>query len=136
MKKKSSPGSRFSVSDSVPHKAVLNWHNVPERDLWLYAGSFHKAAKKLAGALELDSGWLSEFDTSPVMFMYRRVIELHLKPGDQARPSLDLQNPFRVLAAAVRLPDRDRLDVGKRIQVRGHREPCRFQGDHRGTECG
>ncbi|MBI4877213.1 MAG: hypothetical protein HY822_21475 [Acidobacteria bacterium] len=59
----------------------MNWRNVPERDLWLYARSFHTAAKKLAGALELeaDSGLMSDFDPCPVVLMYRHAVELHLK---------------------------------------------------------
>lgn len=60
-------------------KTVSNWRNVPERDLWLYARSFHTAAKKLAGTLEVDSGAMSDFDPCPVVFMYRHAVELHLK---------------------------------------------------------
>src|ERR1035441_8792546 len=77
MKKKRSPGSRLFVSDPRPHRAVLNRDN--ERDLWLHARSFHNAAKTLAGALELDSGQVTDFDVSPVVFMYRHAVELHLK---------------------------------------------------------
>ena len=79
MKKKPSPGSRLSVSDPRPHKAVPNWHNLPEQDLWLYARSFHNAAKALAGAFDLDSGQVTDFDVSPVVFIYRHAVELHLK---------------------------------------------------------
>ena len=70
---------RLLVSKPGPHKVFLNWRKAPEQDLWLYARSFHTAAKKLAGALELDSGQLTEFDISPVVFMYRHAAELHLK---------------------------------------------------------
>jgi hypothetical protein len=79
MKKKPSIGTRLPVSNPRPHKGVLNWRKVPERDLWLYARSFHKAAKKLAGALELDAGPATYFDACPVVFMYRHAVELHLK---------------------------------------------------------
>src|ERR1035437_26426 len=79
MKKKPSSASRLSVAAPVPHKAVPNLQNVPEQDLWLYARSFHTAAKTLAGALELDSGPSSEFDASPVVFMYRPAVEVLLK---------------------------------------------------------
>jgi hypothetical protein len=78
MKKKRSPGSRL-ISNSGPHNPVVNRHNVPAKDLFLYARSFHTVAKKLAGALELDSGLFTDFDVSPVVFLYRHALELHLK---------------------------------------------------------
>src|SRR5450432_33952 len=79
MKKKPSRSSRLLASDPGLHKAVLNWRNVPKLDLWLHARSFHTAAKKLAGALEHDSGPLTDFNACPVVFMYRHAVELHLK---------------------------------------------------------
>jgi hypothetical protein len=57
----------------------LSRHDIPHKDLFLYARSFHTAAKKLAGALEGDSGPFTDFDTCPVVFMYRHAVELHLK---------------------------------------------------------
>ena len=51
----------------------------PEQDLHLYARSFQTAAKKLARALELDSGAFTRFDACPVDFMYHHALELHLK---------------------------------------------------------
>jgi hypothetical protein len=77
MRKKTSR-AHPSVSTPRPHNTILNLHNVQERDLWLYARSFHSAAKKLAGALQLDAGELSEFDACPVVFVYRHALELHL----------------------------------------------------------
>ena len=77
--KKTPKRSHLFVSNPGPYNAVSNWRNVPERDLWLYARSFHTAAKKLAGALELDPGPMPEFDSCPVVFMYRHALELHLK---------------------------------------------------------
>jgi hypothetical protein len=77
MKKKLSPGSRL-ISNSGPHNPVVNRHNVPAKDLFLYARSFHKAAKALA-AFQLDASPLADFDISPVVFMYRHAVELHLK---------------------------------------------------------
>jgi|ERR1017187_590546 hypothetical protein len=71
--------TRLSASTPGPHKAVLNWPKHPEQDLWFYARSFHMAAKKLAGALDLDSGQFTDFDVAPVVFMYRHAVELHLK---------------------------------------------------------
>ena len=55
MKKKPPSGTRLPVANPGPHNTALNWPNVPEQDLWLYARSFHMAAKKLAGALKLDA---------------------------------------------------------------------------------
>src|ERR1035437_9785361 len=78
MKKKPSPGSRL-ISNSGPHNPVVNRHNVPAKDLFLYARSFHKAAKAVAGALQLDASPFADSDVSPVVFMYRHAIELHLK---------------------------------------------------------
>ena len=77
MKKKRSPGSRL-ISNSGPHNPVVNRRNVPAKDLFLYARSFHKAAKALA-AFQLDASPLADFDVSPVVFMYRHAVELHLK---------------------------------------------------------
>lgn len=73
------PSPRLVVSDPKPQNAVLNWRNVLDRDLWLHARSFHKAAKALAGALEPDANPRTEFDVSPVVFMYRHAVELHLR---------------------------------------------------------
>src|ERR1035441_4032599 len=78
MKKKPSPGSRL-ISNSGPHNPVVNRHNVPAKDLFLYARSFHKAAKALAGSLQLDASPFADSDVSPVVFMYRHAVELHLK---------------------------------------------------------
>ena len=77
--KKPPSGPRLPVSNPGPRQTVLNWRNVPERDLCFYARSFHKAAKTLAGALDLDSGPFSDPDLSPVVFIYRHALELHLK---------------------------------------------------------
>jgi hypothetical protein len=74
MKKKQSP-----ASNTRPYSAVPNKPNRPDQDLWLYARSFHTAARKVAGAPEPDSGPFSQFDACPVVFMYRHAIELHLK---------------------------------------------------------
>jgi hypothetical protein len=57
----------------------LNWRNLPEHDYFLYARSFHTAAKKLARSLDIDPGPIADFDLCPVLSMYRLCIELHLK---------------------------------------------------------
>ena len=53
--------------------------NSRTKDLFLYAQSFHKAAKKLAASFQPDVNLLPESAASPVVFMYRHAIELHLK---------------------------------------------------------
>jgi hypothetical protein len=68
----------LTVSDPRPQNAALNWPNIPSRDIFLHAQSFHKAAKALA-AFQLDASPLADFDVSPVVFMYRHAVELHLK---------------------------------------------------------
>ena len=69
-------GSRRLTAKPEPHEPAVN---DPHRDLWLYARSFHNAAKKLAGALEVPIGPFDDFDAGPVVFMYRHTVELHLK---------------------------------------------------------
>ena len=54
-------------------------NHIPPGDLHLYARSFHNSAKVLAGSFRLDASFLPEADASPVVFMYRHALELHLK---------------------------------------------------------
>ena len=56
---------------------TLNWRNVPEQDFYLYARSFHAAAKRLAGTL--DSPTLTALDLCPVLSAYRKAVEVSLK---------------------------------------------------------
>lgn len=63
----------------TPSPGSRNWRNVPPQDLFLYAQSFHKAAKKLAEAYESDPGPFTDLAACPVVFMYRHALELHLK---------------------------------------------------------
>jgi hypothetical protein len=64
----------------TPNPASRNWFNVPPQDLFLYARSFHTAAKKLAEVPELNSSPFTEVAAScPVVFMYRHALELYLK---------------------------------------------------------
>ncbi len=57
----------------------MNSRSIPNNDLFLYARSFHKAAKTLAGALGLNTGPFIDPNTYPVVLMYRQAVELHLK---------------------------------------------------------
>ena|ERR1017187_1111347 len=77
--KKPPPGSRLSVSDPWPQNTVQNNSIDRDRDLWLYARSFHKAARTLAASFRSDAGPFAEADVSAVVFMYRHALELHLK---------------------------------------------------------
>jgi hypothetical protein len=79
MKKKPSPGSRQSISNTRPQYSALNWRNVPAKDLFLYARSFHQAAKALAASFQPETSRFSDFDACPVILMYRQAVELHLK---------------------------------------------------------
>jgi hypothetical protein len=79
MKKKPLSGTRLPVSNPGPHKAVLNRRHLPADDLFLYAQSFHKAAKTLAAAFQADANPSAEADASAVVFMYRHAVELYLK---------------------------------------------------------
>ncbi len=63
----------------APNPRSRNWRNGPPQDLFLYAQSFHKAAKKLAEAFESDPGPFTDLAAYPVVFMYRHALELHLK---------------------------------------------------------
>jgi hypothetical protein len=77
--KKKPPISRLFASKTGPRSAVLNRRNVTPQDLFLYARSFHAAAKKLAEAFESGSSPFTDFNACPVVFMYRHALELHLK---------------------------------------------------------
>lgn len=57
----------------------MDWRNLNEHDFFMYARSFHTAAKKLARMLDLDPGAIPEFDLCPVLSAYRIAVELHLK---------------------------------------------------------
>jgi hypothetical protein len=75
MRKKTISGTERLSSRST----LLNEPNAWEKDLYFYAQSVHKAAKKLAGTLQLGSNPLGEFDAYPVLFMYRHATELFLR---------------------------------------------------------
>ena len=79
MKKKPKPAFRLPASNPGLRSTILHSPTVRERDLWLYARSFHNATKKLAGALPLESTTFTDLDVCPVVFMYGHALELHLK---------------------------------------------------------
>lgn len=57
----------------------LTWRNLPEHDYFLFARSYHSAARTLARTLDLDPGPNPNFDLCPVLSMYRHAVELSLK---------------------------------------------------------
>ena len=79
MPKKHPPSRPFISNPEPPHETAPDRRYVPDSELWLYARSFHAAARKLAGALDPDSGPDAAFDASPVIFLYGHALELHLK---------------------------------------------------------
>jgi hypothetical protein len=54
-------------------------HNIPPKDLYFYAQSFHKSAKTLAAAFQPEASLFPEADASAVVFIYRHAVELFLK---------------------------------------------------------
>jgi len=79
MKKKQSPHLRLSGRNQGPFKPRQSLRSSPHDDLFLYARSFHKAAKALAASFLPGANPFAEFDASPVVLMYRHALELHLK---------------------------------------------------------
>ena len=61
------------------HDSARDRHSTRTKDLFFHARSSHIAAKKLAGTLEFGTSPFAEFDVSPVIFLYRNALELHLK---------------------------------------------------------
>jgi hypothetical protein len=58
---------------------TTKWQHVLAEDLFLYARSFHEAAKTLAASFRPDPDALAPSAACPVVFMYRHAVELHLK---------------------------------------------------------
>ena len=79
MIRKKSAARRSLASKPETHVTPVMPQNDHTKDLFLHARSFHIAAKKLAGTLEFGSRPFAEFDVSPVIFLYRHALELHLK---------------------------------------------------------
>lgn len=57
----------------------MDWRSLPEHDYFVFARSYHAAAKKLARILDVEPSPISDFDLCPVLSAYRHTIELHLK---------------------------------------------------------
>jgi len=70
---------------------MLNWHDDPVPEVLFYARAYWRAAKTLAEHMPLDCGPQSDFDASPVIFLYRHAAELYMKglilgPGKKLLP--------------------------------------------------
>jgi len=77
--RKKPPLFRNFILEAGPHKPTADQHGHSQRDLFLFAQAFHKAAKALAAAFQADGNVFAPFDASAVVFMYRHALELHLK---------------------------------------------------------
>jgi hypothetical protein len=77
--KRQSNDERHSGTSSGRRKGFVNWRGLPSHDYFLYARSYHLAARKLARMFDVDPGSISDFDLCPILSAYRYAIELHLK---------------------------------------------------------
>jgi hypothetical protein len=64
---------------------VAKSYDIPVQDLFLYARSFHAAAKTLLGSVQPNTIALSVSDVSPILLLYRHAVELHMKRDDTRR---------------------------------------------------
>ena len=58
---------------------VRTWHNGADVEIRLYVQSLRKAARSLVEKLEGEQNTQTEWDTCPVVLLYRQALELHLK---------------------------------------------------------
>ena len=77
--KKKPPISRFSKPKPKVGSNDHTWHNGADIEIGLYARSLHKAAKKLSEALDPEPNPKTAWDATPIILLYRRAVELHLK---------------------------------------------------------
>jgi hypothetical protein len=78
MKRKTSAPRSLRRQDQ-PARSLERRRNIPVDDLFLYARSFHQAARNLAGSLHVGGDPVSDVDFSPALNLYRLALELHLK---------------------------------------------------------
>jgi hypothetical protein len=79
MSNKPSAQSRFPLTVAALSSTDSGRWNDGDGELCVHARAFHMAARTLAESAGPDSGPLAEFGASPVVFMYRQAVELHLK---------------------------------------------------------
>lgn len=70
---------RFSKTKVKSGSAELTWHNGAETEIYFYARSLQRAAKKLVENHELQQNPGTDWDACPVILLYRQVLELRLK---------------------------------------------------------
>ena len=78
MKKKSMVG-RFTMPRRAPVVSSEEWHNGFDLELHLYAKSLQRSAQRLLATLDLSAETLREWDTAPVILLYKEAVELQLK---------------------------------------------------------
>ncbi len=62
------------------NNTVLNWHQAPEKEFYLYGQAFWNAAKNLLQQNEsLDTWPGASFDACVIVYLYRHALELFLK---------------------------------------------------------
>ena len=62
-----------------PRPLVHTWHNGGDIEILQYARSLQKAARTLIGKLDVDHSAGTEWDSCPVVLLYRQALEIHLK---------------------------------------------------------
>src|ERR1019366_9156751 len=76
---KKPPVLRFPNPKAAARTDDRHWHNGGDIEIGFYARSLHKAAKTLIATLDLQPNTKGAWDACPVILLYRKAIELHLK---------------------------------------------------------
>jgi hypothetical protein len=76
---KKPPVSRLSRSKTETRGLRDTWHNGGDAEILRYSRSLQKAAGTLVEKLDLDQNAETEWDTCPVVLLYRQALEIHLK---------------------------------------------------------
>ena len=76
---KKQPAIQFSRARTRARSAELTWHNGAEAEVYFYARSLQRAAKKLVENHEPQQNPGMDWDACPVILPYRQVLELRLK---------------------------------------------------------
>jgi len=104
------PVTRLSRTKAGSLSPVESWHGGGDIEIRQYARSLQNAAQTLVGKLELDRTARTEWDTAPVVLLYRQALEINLKllvggqqlPAVAHRSDLAVHYPFPVLAGTDR----------------------------------
>jgi hypothetical protein len=71
---------KLFVENKCGNNTVLNWHQAPEREFFLYGQAFWNAAKSLLQQNDaLDRAPGASFDACVIVYLYRHALELFLK---------------------------------------------------------